>query len=51
VIGEEAVRLAFKQLDKNKNGKLDMSEAFAAYEVVKDLFAKFQNSAASSSQQ
>ena len=42
--GETAVRHAFKQLDKNKNGKLDMSEALAAFETLKHLFEKAQAS-------
>jgi hypothetical protein len=37
-VGETAVRAAFKRIDKNKNGKLDMSEALGLVEVVKDLF-------------
>jgi len=39
-VGDTAVRHAFRQLDKNKNGKLDMSEAWSAFETVKHLFEK-----------
>lgn len=39
-VGDTAVRYAFRQLDKNKNGKLDMSEAWSAFETVKHLFEK-----------
>ena len=42
VVGEQAVRQVFKQIDKNRNGKLDMSEAFNAFEKVKALFSKLQ---------
>ena len=39
-IGETGVRQAFKQLDKNGNGTLEISEAISAYEKVKELFDK-----------
>ena len=29
-------------VDKNRNGKLDMSEAIAAFEVIKNFVAKAQ---------
>lgn len=41
-IGDEAVRQVFKQVDSNDNGKLDMSEAMKAYEIVTNLMARFQ---------
>lgn len=36
-IGEVTVRAVFIQLDKNRNGKLDLSEILAAVEAVKAL--------------
>jgi hypothetical protein len=36
-IGESAVKQIFRQLDTNRNGKLDMSEALAAFEQVQKL--------------
>ena len=36
-VGEGAARMAFKKVDKNGNGKLDISEAIRLYEVVKEL--------------
>jgi hypothetical protein len=41
-IGEHAVRAAFKKVDKNRNGKLDMSEAMGLVEMVKGLMSKSQ---------
>jgi hypothetical protein len=41
-VGEHVVRSAFKKLDKNKNGRLDMSEAMSAYETVKNLYESLQ---------
>ncbi len=39
-IGEGPVRSLFKKIDKNKNGKLEISEAFELVKVVFDLFQK-----------
>jgi hypothetical protein len=39
-VGEHAVRAAFKKVDKNKNGKLDTSEALELVKVVSNLFSK-----------
>ena len=39
-VGEGVVRSAFKKIDKNQNGKLDMSEALGLIEIVKDLLPK-----------
>ena len=39
-VGELGVRQAFKQIDTNGNGKLEISEALAAFEKVKALFDK-----------
>ena len=41
-VGEQAVRAAFKQLDSNHNGKLDLSEALAAFEKIQHLFKQAQ---------
>lgn len=38
-IGESAVRSLFKKVDKNGNGKLDLSEALGVFQLVKDLAA------------
>ncbi len=38
--GDEAIRQAFRQLDKNRNGKLDMSEAMQAYEMIQGLLSR-----------
>ena len=35
--GDTAVRSIFAQLDTNRNGKLDFSEALGALEKVKEL--------------
>ncbi len=37
-VGEHAVRAAFKQVDKNKNGKIDMNEALELVRTVSNLF-------------
>jgi Ca2+-binding EF-hand superfamily protein len=37
-VGEQAIKQVFRQIDKNHNGKLEMSEALAAYEQVTKLF-------------
>lgn len=42
--GEEAARQAFKQVDSNENGKLDMSEVMEAFQIVKDLVANAKGS-------
>ncbi len=42
-MGDTIARQAFKQVDGNGNGKLDMSEVMQAYEIVKDLMAKAQS--------
>lgn len=39
-LGEGVVRTVFKQIDKNHNGTLELSEALAAFETVKNLFFK-----------
>ncbi len=39
-IGEQAARAAFKKLDDNHNGKLDVSEAVKAFESIKTLILK-----------
>lgn len=39
-VGEGPARSAFKKIDKNGNGKLDMSEAMNLVEVVKGLMPK-----------
>lgn len=38
-VGESAARIVFQQLDRNRNGKLDLSEALGAVEAVKALLA------------
>ena len=45
-IGESAVRQLFKQVDKNKNGKLDMSEALGVLDLVKGLLGKSKGGSA-----
>ncbi len=42
--GNEAVKAAFRQIDTNQNGKLDMSEAMAAFELIKNIFSQSKNS-------
>ncbi len=42
-VGEGPARAAFKKVDKNGNGKIDLSEALALFEVVKDLLPKTAN--------
>lgn len=39
-IGEPAARRAFKQLDKNRNGKLEFSEAIGAIGLLKSFSGK-----------
>ena len=38
--GEQGARMAFKQVDFNGNGALDMSEVMQAYGLVKDFVKK-----------
>lgn len=37
-IGETTVRTVFRQIDRNNNGILELSEAIAAYETLMRLF-------------
>lgn len=46
VVGDEAIRMAFKQVDTNGNEQLDMSEAIQAYETIKDLVAQVKSGSA-----
>lgn len=38
--GSMLARQAFRYVDKNRNGRLDMSEAVQAFEVIKNLMAQ-----------
>ena len=39
VVGEVAARGVFHKLDRNRNGKLDLSEALSAVEAIKELIS------------
>jgi hypothetical protein len=39
VVGEQAVRAIFAQIDTNKNGVMELSEAMRAFEQVQKLLA------------
>ena len=41
-MGDQAAKMAFAQVDTNKNGKLDMSEAVRAFEVLRRLMSQAQ---------
>lgn len=43
-VGESAVRGIFKQIDTNRNGKLDLSEAMSGFEKIKSIMAKSNTS-------
>ena len=38
--GDMFAKQAFRYVDKNRNGRLDMSEAVQAFEVIKNLMAQ-----------
>ena len=37
-VSENAVRAVFKRFDSNREGKLDILEALAAFQMIQDLF-------------
>ena len=41
-VGDEAVRMAFRQLDTNRNGRLEFMEAISAYNRIQNIFQQSQ---------
>lgn len=41
--GEQAARTAFEQVDTNGNGKIDLKEAYNAYEQITQLLNMSKN--------
>ena len=41
--GEQAARTAFEQVDTNGNGKIDLKEAYNAYEKITQLLNMSKN--------
>lgn len=40
-VGDQGARMAFRQVDRNRNGRLEISEALSAFEQIKNLAGGF----------